>query len=149
MQEVQEMFHKADAFFQEENYEEAENIYKSILDISKDKYDSIKCCSQIAECYFHNNDFDKTVEYYDNSIKLEAIPDNILRLIDVCFIFKQFEASYKYIVLLIETVRDLEYKYNNASFMNYYEDAVICLRFLSDKFNFDKAKTYLKALNDF
>lgn len=147
MNNVKEVFNKADVLFQQENYKEAKNIYLSILDIIKDKYDFVKCYTQLAKCYFHENDFKNSKKYYEMSFKLEAVADNILRLINICFINNDNNNVYKYIKLLINTVKDLEKKYNNySSFSAYYEEAINILEYLSDSFDYKEAKEYLNEL---
>lgn len=147
MDNIKDLFHQADKLFQNKNYSEAKDIYLSILDISKDKYDNIKCFAQIAECSLHKKDFDNTLLYYNKSFDLEAIPDNILRLINICFTLKHFDLTIHYIKLLIETIKKLEHQYNNSSvFLPYYEEAVSFLRILSDNLGNNEAKDYLEKI---
>ena len=78
MDSIKEVFNKADILFQKENYSKSKDVYLSILDITKDKYDLIKCYTQLGECYFHENDFDNAKKYYEMSFELEPLADNIL-----------------------------------------------------------------------
>ena len=148
MDSIKEVFNKSDVLFQKENYSKSKDVYLSILDITKDKYDLIKCYTQLGECYFHENDFDNAKKYYEMSFELEPVADNILRFINICFISKDLDNVYKYTTFLIETIKNLEKKYNNySSFISYYEEAINILEYLSDSFNYKEAKEYLNGLS--
>ena len=82
------------------------------------------------------------------SFELEPLADNILRFINICFISKDLDNVYKYTTFLIETIKNLEKKYNNySSFISYYEEAINILEYLSDSFNYKEAKEYLNGLS--
>lgn len=145
MYTTKEMFDKADELFKEKNYEDSKTIYFSILD--KSKNDIIKCYCQIAECYFYEKNLDKVIEYYEMSFNLDPIPDNILRLVNICFTFKDYDLVYKYSKLLIETIKELEKKNNHNYYIGHYDHAISFLEILADNFDNKESRKYLKELN--
>ena len=54
---------------------------------------------------------------------------------------------YKYIRLLIETIKELEKKHNHNYYIGHYDHAISFLEILSDNFDNKEAKKYLKELN--